>query len=111
MELTHDVLKAIDNYYDVLENTGYIPYSQVYKLLVLSFIEEMLTEEMSEFISEKDYRSISKYLDCLYGTCLIPYRQYLKGIAVPTGDIIEHYRVTEDNQLRTTEKFNSKLRK
>lgn len=109
MEISKDLLEAIKSYYSVLEKTGYIPYAEVDKLLVFSFMEELLTEELSQFITEKDYKDIIKYINCQYGSCLLPWPDYLKTAIGITRKIPDEYRATERNSLRSINK-NPKLR-
>lgn len=80
MEFTHEVSNSVNNYFSVLTNTGYKSYNEVYKLLVMVFIEELLCGTMSEFITEDDYKIIYNGINCLYGDCMIPFPDYKKGI-------------------------------
>lgn len=101
MELTDDVLDSITRYYNTLEHTGYIPDSQLCSLLMMVFIEEMLYGELGSFITEKDYKAIGRALNCISGTCLIPYPEYLRSIdTVTENPLYNEYRVTEDCILR-----------
>lgn len=74
--ITEDVSKALDRYFNKLNIIGYESFCSVNKLLVYIFIEELLNN-FRECITEEDYNSISKALNCLYGSCLIPYSQYI----------------------------------
>lgn len=97
--------KTLTKYFNVLSKLGYKSYNDVNKLLVLSFIEELLTSELSFFITEGDYRSITNAVYCLMGNnCLISLPSY------PTWDNLIHstnidvrYRISEDSILRNTE--------
>lgn len=103
VDITRKALNSVDNYFNTLAQFGYKKQLDVDKLLILLFIEELLTEEMRFFVTEEDYRSIDNALNCLYGSsCLIPYPQYInddslfgtmgKGLYV-TG-ITEYYNST-----------------
>ena len=77
MEILNDVFKSVSIYFNTLTQLGYKKQTDVEKLLVYNFIEEMLTGEMRYFITEEDYRKIEQALSCLYGSsCLLPYPQY-----------------------------------
>lgn len=105
VEITSVVSKGLNSYYDSLAVLGSKPQSDVDKLLVLSFLEEVLTEEMRFLITEKDYRTIEKALSCLYGNCLVPFPQYQGSSLFGTitdGSIISP-RITEDSNIRFTE--------
>lgn len=78
VDITRQALHSVDNYFSALSQFGYKKQSDIDKLLILLFIEEILTGEMRFFVTEEDYRSIDNALNCLYGSsCLIPYPQYI----------------------------------
>ncbi len=81
MELTNETYDALNRYFSVLSHVGYKSYNGVYKLIALIFIEEMLCSPMSEFITEEDYKLITNSVNCLYGSCMIPFSIYKKGIS------------------------------
>lgn len=100
--------EAFERYFNTLSKLGYKSYSNVDKLLVLSVIEDILSGELSFFVTEEDYRSITNALYCIIGNnCLIDLPTYT------TWDSLIHdntsywynikYRITEDSILRNTE--------
>lgn len=103
MELTNEVYNSVNNYFSALKHLGYKPYSEVDKLLIFTFIEELLDGPMAYFITEDDYKSITNSLYCLYGSCMIPYPDYKKGIDSTINRVLEEYRITETGILRSTE--------
>lgn len=105
--ITDDVYKSIETYFNALSHFGYKKQSDVDKLIIYSFIEELLTGDLRGFISEEDYQYIGRALECLYGTsCLIPYPQYINNDV-----LFGHYydgqliipRITEEQVTRFTE--------
>lgn len=81
---------SLCRYYNILCNTGYVPYNDVTKLLVLAFYWDMLMHNTHWCASEEDYHLIEKALNCLYGsTCLIPYPDYLKMSKLNIGSMTE----------------------
>lgn len=105
MEVSNEAYVALINYFKGLKHLGYRSYKEVYQLLALLFIEEILYGPMSEFITDSDYKSIVDAMYCLYGTCLIPYPSYLKGregINKKTLDSFT-FRITETDILRGIE--------
>ena len=73
MKFPNIVSSSLERYFSSLSHIGYKSYSEVNKLLVLLFIEEILCGPMSEFITEEDRKSIYSATVCLYGSCMIPY--------------------------------------
>lgn len=74
MEISKYALEATDKYFKALNYIGYKSQSEINKLLILLFIEELLCEDFSMYLKERDLTEISKALKCLQGTsCMIPY--------------------------------------
>ena len=103
MEITNDTFDATQRYFSVLSHMGYKPYKDVNKLLVLQFIEELLTGDMSFFITEADYNAINNALYCLYGTCMIPFPDYKRAVAEIVPRVLDEYRITESGVFRVTD--------
>ena len=103
MGLTDEVYNAINKYYSVLSHTGYKPDKDVNKLLVFSFLEEMLYGPLAQFITEDDYKHITNSLYCLYGSCMIPFPDYKKSFNSTINRVLDEYRITETGILRSTE--------
>lgn len=103
MDLLDENYNSIEYYFSLLKHTGYIKDSQVLKLLVFSFITEMLYGPMAEYITEEDYNTITDALYCIYGSCMISYPDYKKAVSGIIKRLPDEYRITEDNVLRETE--------
>ena len=75
-ELAKLQTEALDNYFIALSQFGYKNYDDVYKLLALLFLEELLTD-FRGFVTQDDIRTISRVIYCLCGTtCLIDFPEY-----------------------------------
>lgn len=103
MDILDENYNSIEYYFSLLKHTGYIKDSQVMKLLVFSFIVEMLYGDMSYFITEEDYNSITDALYCIYGSCMISFPDYKKAVSAIKGRLPDEFRITESNILRDTE--------
>lgn len=69
--------EALSKYFTHLSNVGYFKQSDVDKLIVLTFIQELLDRDFRGLVTEDDYDYIVKAMYCLYGSsCLIPYPDY-----------------------------------
>ena len=97
--------EAFVRYFNALSKLGYKSYTDVNKLLVLSLIEELLTGELSFFVTEEDYRSITNALYCIMGdNCLISLPSYDTWDSTIHKDLTNViYRITEGDILRITE--------
>lgn len=105
MEITNISKEALTRYFNILSTLGYKNYKEVDKLIVLLFIEELLTSELSYFINEQDYKTISNIIACLEGSsCMIDIPLYETYDSLIHKDLRElTYRITEDSILRYTE--------
>lgn len=98
-------LASIKNYYSILEQNGFIPDSEVYKVLLLSFLSELLEDRYAYYLTDKDLKLIINIASCLStSSCVIPFL----GMAIDTepvkGYANELYpRITEDSIIRITE--------
>jgi len=69
--------ESVSRYFTHLTNVGYVKQSSVDKLLLLTFIQELIDWDFRGLVTEDDYEDINKALYCLYGSnCLIPYPDY-----------------------------------
>lgn len=103
MESIFDLYTSIERYFSTLRKTGYKRYEEVRKLLIFIFIHELLYGSMNVYINDMDYKDISKALECLYGSCLIPFPNYRQGIEGIYKDLPDEYRISEISILRNTE--------
>lgn len=99
--MVNQLYNSLEKYFNVISRTGYKSYDQVLNLIVLIFIEELMTGPLSYYITEEDYKHISNAMYCMYGTCLIPYPTYKIGME-PIKSKSYKYRITEDNNIRQT---------
>lgn len=69
--------EAIRRYFDSLFKFGYKKYADVERLLVLTYIDELLEYDLFGFMTEEDYNIIMRALGCLVGsTCIIDFPSY-----------------------------------
>ena len=94
---------SLDSYFHALELKGYMPYSQMQKLLLLIFYNDFVFNDYRGLLSKKDYTLIERALDCLYGSsCLIPYPDYLKMGKLDLSEISElsqRVKALEDTEV------------
>lgn len=101
--------RALLNYFNHLEKTGYMRYDNVFRLIVFLFIDKMLGSYTLVDITEEDYNIINNMLQCLYGTCLLPYPEFVRDLPYVNSDSqADRLREVEWDILRQTE--NNRLR-
>lgn len=110
MELTNEVYNTVNSYFSVLSHIGYKSYEEVNKLLVFIFIEELLCGQLSQFITEEDYKIINNALYCLYGSCMIPFPNYKKSFTPVINKMFDEYRITETGILRDVDPFGLRVK-
>ena len=114
-KITQQALDALNEYFTILSQTGYIEYNKVKGILGLLLVDSFLNTELNTYVTEEDYNIMVKFLYCIYGkNCLVSYPQFLKeipqlGTVLPGLGGIRPYRGTEDEILRCTEQ-NSEVR-
>ena len=97
---------SLCRYFATLARVGNVSYNSVAKLLVLIFYKHFIYEDYRGNLSKKDYCTIEKALDCLFGsTCLIPYPNYLEMGKLRLGDMTEiaHRITSSENRLTVIE--------
>ena len=102
MELSDYTFEVFNNYFNVLKNIGYKKNSDSNKLLILGFIEDLLTGPYRIYITDEDYKYIEAALNCLFGSSrLISFPRY------PNDDTLYHEsnrliipKDTEDSNIR-----------
>lgn len=105
-EVTKISSDAIQRYFTALSQFGYKKYSDVERLLVLLFIEETLSHDFVDFITEEDYKVIVNALYCLYGSnCMIDFPSFANYDSLVHKTKVHLVpRITEDSILRVCEK-------
>ena len=103
--------EAITRYFTTLSQFGYKKYSDVDKIIILFFMEEMLAGEMSYYVTQDDQRHIVNALYCLAGsTCMIDFPMFESyDTLVHSNNRIFVPRITEDSILRSTEDDNFRV--
>jgi hypothetical protein len=114
VEIADDVFNSLGNYFTTLSQFGYVNQNEVNKLLIYTFIDEMLDGDLSYYITDDDYRNIEQALNCLYGSgCLFPYPKRLNDDTIywhhkRVENLIT--RLTEDSILRFSAEGNLRLK-
>lgn len=101
--VTEEAYNAVTNYFSALSHIGYKPDSEVNKLVAFTFMEEMLYGRLSEYMTEEDYNTIRDSMECLYGSCMMPYPDYKDGYDEVVNRMNSEYGITEEGILRATE--------
>ena len=91
---------SVIRYFNTLTKFGYKSYNDVYKLIVLLFIEDLTSSDMSIYINEEDYKHIQNMLYCLFGnSCLIPYPEFISDSSVMPIFNSSSLRIKEDGAI------------
>lgn len=103
--------EAVRRYFNALFKFGYKNYKDVEKVLVLIHLDELLSEDFFEYLSEEDYNNIMKAFYVLAGsTCMIDYPSFASydklfrsnsGEVTPRLDGNGIFRVCEGSLIRT----------
>lgn len=100
-EITDLSYESIVRYFTTLQQFGYKSYEDVYKLVALIGLEEIL-DMFAEFITEEDFKYIMNAINCLSGTtCLIDFPTYSENKPLIHKNRVNYLaRVSEANSIR-----------
>ena len=109
-EVTNITENTVNRYFNSLSKLGYRNYTDVYKIIILTFLEELLDYDFFGFVSEEDYNAIMKAIYCLAdNTCTIEFPSYATYDSIfRKSDVDLTPRVTEDGIFRTSERHELK---
>lgn len=102
--------QTLERYFTVLEKVGYIKDGDVNKVILLTFLRDIV-ENFQYYLTEEDYNTINNILACLYGSsCLIPFAQYRK-ISEPIDNFVTDtpIRISEEVQIRHSQEDEERL--
>ena len=105
MDINQLTLDSINRYYQVLKRTGFIGDQEIYKLFILSFLDDLFKEDFSWYITEGNYELMDKIITYLSkSSCIIPYTKIALHIE-PVKNFLEDAptRVSENNVIRLAE--------
>ena len=84
------IYNSLSHYFSALCKLGHYKQGDVNKLIVLIYLNTLLSENFRGHVNGDDYATIERALNCLYGTsCLIPYPEFKKMGNLKLGDITE----------------------
>ena len=101
-EIIDVAVKALQKYFITLSYLGYIKDEDVKKILVLLLLEELLNQ-WYPFVTENDYRIISKSLYKFGNDCIIEFPDYIRYQTNLKSTDFENLRKSEDNLLRLSQ--------
>lgn len=102
LDLDITISEALNKFYKTLSYTGSVPAKTTKQLLLATYLRDFL-EDYQGLINEEDYNAISKVLDCMYGTCYMPYSSYNKMLPAPVFYVQKYNRLSETSQVRISE--------
>ena len=76
------LMKGFERYCDNLSRYGKISKSSMNKLIIASWIYDVLMYKYQCLISEDDYNILSDLYQTVEGDCLVPYQKYCKEVSV-----------------------------
>lgn len=72
------IYDTLVKYFHTLSIFGYRNYEDVYKLIFLIWVQDVVNSAFSEYITEEDNRIIQRSLNCMFNSsCLISYPEQL----------------------------------
>lgn len=111
-EVTNITENTVNRYFNSLSKLGYRNYTDVYKIIILTFLEELLDYDFFGFVSEEDYNAIMKAIYCLAdNTCTIEFPSYATYDDIFRKSSVDlTSRITEDGIFRISEGYNMRVK-
>jgi hypothetical protein len=70
-------LEALKEYFNILKYKGYLKKEEIHKVLIVSFIEEILEDKFFEYITEEDYNiMISTIYKMIPSSCTLKFPSF-----------------------------------
>lgn len=92
--ISFELSDAYDAYFDKLTVTGQFNRKEINNLIFVDFIEDVVTSDMSHYITEDDKNIINKVLDCIRGnSCLFSFESKYH-----IDDILESKKIIYTNR-------------
>lgn len=110
-QLDSIIYKAINGYFALLSNMGYVRQDEIDRLIILSFLGDM-KDTFYNYLTDDDYTIICKAVDCLSKSCLISPIQYTaQSSLLNESDYYKQgvFRISEESILRSTESDNTRV--
>lgn len=102
--INQNLYNSIKTYFDVLSKTGNFKEGNTYKLVLLSFISDVLESNCDTLIGEEDYNKLlTLYSEISNSNCLFDYPTFRTKIESNKVDINRVFRITEEGILRFTQ--------
>ena len=105
MDINQLTLDSINRYHRILKRTGFIGDQEIYKLFILSFLDDLFKEDFSWYITEENYKLMDNLITCLSKkSCIIPYIKEASHTE-PIKNFLEDVptRISENNVIRLAE--------
>lgn len=103
-ELKNFVYKSLDNYFVILENYGYYKKDKTNDLIILTYIKEVLSEDLSIYLTQEDKKEFIDLLYSIFGTsCIIPFADYIDNDYIGTPVFVGNLKITQEDITRSTE--------
>lgn len=82
--------ESLRRYFEILRKKGYYNYEGVYRIILLTAIQQLINSDMAQFITPCDKKVVEDALSKLYcSICPIPTPQYLVNSNVSVNGTTE----------------------
>lgn len=82
--------ESLRRYFEILRKKGYYNYEGVYRIILLTAIQQLINSDMAQFITPCDKKIIDKALNSLYcSICPIPTPQYIANTDISVNGVSE----------------------
>jgi len=105
-DLVDNLAVGYEKYYNTLMKLGYASSNAVNKLIVATWINDVLMGRYDIIINERQYKTLENLYMCMEGSCFVPYTHYCKIATVNKRFDRDYIRTTENNRERLLQSGN-----
>lgn len=109
--LTESLYKSLKRYRNTLEKVGYISYEEAKKALIVSYIDDLFSQEWALYITEEDERILNNVIMCIIRqSCLFNDADINYNINTPLYNINGVFRSVEVDSQDNLQIYNQAIK-
>lgn len=97
---------GFEKYYNTVTKLGYADINAVNKLIVATWINDVLMGRYDKIVNEQEYKILENLYMCMEGSCFVPYSNYCRTAAVNVSFDRDYIRTTENDLERLLQSGN-----
>lgn len=105
-DIVYSLADGFEKYYNTVTKLGYADINAVDKLIVATWINDVLMGRYDIIVNEQEYKMLENLYMCMEGSCFIPYSNYCRTATVNKSFDRDYIRTTENDLERLLQSGN-----